>query len=494
VSEAQKVQPAAASTTTAEVSLLDQIVEQGRFGEEPASQQRGKNLVKEFLAQVLSGEVTVSRDSEAMINQRIAQIDHLVSLQLNEVMHHPAFQKLEGSWRGLKYLLDNSEMTPMLKVRVLNASKKEVLKDLQRAPEFDQSALFKKVYEDEYGIFGGEPFGALIGDFEFTKHPEDIELLEKISQVAAAAHAPFLTAAGSELLNLESYTELGQVRDIGRIFDNTEYAKWKGFRESEDSRYVGLCLPHVLMRLPYGKDSKPVEGFNYEENVDGTEHGKYLWGNAAYALGARLTSSFSQFGWCASIRGVEGGGLVEGLPSHTFRTDEGDVALKCPTEIAITDRREKELADAGFIPLVHCKGHDYAAFFSVQSAQKPKLYNKDEANANARLSTQLQYILAVSRFAHYLKAMMRDKIGSFMSRSQCERFLNDWIQTYVVGNDDASAAIKAKNPLREARVEVVDVPGKPGAYRAVAFLRPHYQLDELSVSLRLVADLPPATR
>ncbi len=494
MSDAQKVMPSAGTTTTAEVSLLDQIVEQGRFGEEPASQQRGKNLVKEFLAQVLGGEVTVSRDSEAMINQRIAQIDHLVSLQLNEVMHHPAFQKLEGSWRGLKYVLDNSEMTPMLKVRVLNATKKEVLKDLQRAPEFDQSALFKKVYEDEYGVFGGEPFGALIGDFEFTKHPEDIELLEKISQVAAASHAPFLTAAGPELLSLDNYTNLGQVRDIGRIFDNTEYAKWKGFRESEDSRYVGLCLPHVLMRLPYGKDSKPVEGFNYEENVDGTEHGKYLWGNAAYALGARLTNSFSQFGWCASIRGVEGGGLVEGLPSHTFRTDEGDVALKCPTEIAITDRREKELADAGFIPLVHCKGHDYAAFFSVQSAQKPKLYNKDEANANARLSTQLQYILAVSRFAHYLKAMMRDKIGSFMSRSQCERFLNDWINTYVVGNDDASASVKAKNPLREARVEVVDVPGKPGAYRAVAFLRPHYQLDELSVSLRLVADLPPATR
>ncbi len=494
MSEAQKAMPSAAATTTTEVSLLDQIVEQGRFGDEPASQQRGKNLVKEFLAQVLGGEVTVSRDSEAMINQRIAQIDHLVSLQLNEVMHHPAFQKLEASWRGLKYVLDNSEMTPMLKVRVLNASKKEVLKDLQRAAEFDQSALFKKVYEDEYGIFGGEPFGALIGDFEFTKHPEDIELLEKISQVAAASHAPFLTSAGPELLSLDNYTNLGQVRDIGRIFDNTEYAKWKGFRESEDSRYVGLCLPHVLMRLPYGKDSKPVEGFNYEENVDGTEHSKYLWGNAAYALGARLTNSFSQFGWCASIRGVEGGGLVEGLPSHTFRTDEGDVALKCPTEIAITDRREKELADAGFIPLVHCKGHDYAAYFSVQSAQKPKLYNKDEANANARLSTQLQYILAVSRFAHYLKAMMRDKIGSFMSRSQCERFLNDWINTYVVGNDDASPTVKAKNPLREARVEVVDVPGKPGAYRAVAFLRPHYQLDELSVSLRLVADLPPSTR
>jgi len=490
----QAASSAAAATTTAAPSLLDQIVEQGRFGEEPSSQKRGKDLVKEFLAQVLQGEVTVSRDSEAMINARIAQIDHLVSLQLNEVMHHPSFQKLEGSWRGLKYLLDSSETSTMLKIRIFNASKKEVLKDLERAAEFDQSAVFKKIYEEEYGVFGGEPFGALIGDYEFTKHPEDMELLDKMSHIAAAAHAPFLTAAAPELLNLDSFANLGQPRDIGKIFDNTEYVKWKSFRESEDSRYVGMCLPHILMRLPYGRDTKPVEGFNYEENVDGTDHKKYLWGNAAYALGARLTNSFSLCGWCATIRGVEGGGLVEGLPSHTFRTDEGDVALKCPTEIAITDRREKELADNGFIPLVHCKGTDYAAFFSVQSAQKPKLYNKDAANANARLSTQLQYILAISRFAHYLKAMMRDKLGSFMSRSQAERFLNDWINTYVVADDDASQSVKAKNPLREARIEVVDVPGKPGAYRAVAFLRPHYQLDELSVSLRLVADLPQSTR
>lgn len=292
-------------------------------------------------------------------------------------------------------------------------------------------------------------------------------------------------------MNMENFADIGQVRDIAKIFDSTEFAKWKSFRDSEDSRYVGLAMPHILMRLPYGRDTKPVEGFDFEEHVDGTDHSKYLWGNAAYALGARLTNAFAQYGWCAAIRGVEGGGLVEGLPAHTFRTDEGDVALKCPTEVAITDRREKELADNGFIPLVHCKGTDYAAFFSVQSAQKPKLYNKDAANANARLSTQLPYILAVSRFAHYLKAMMRDKVGSFMSRSQCERFLNDWIRTYTVGDDDASPAIKAKNPLREARVEVVDVPGKPGAYRAVAFLRPHYQLDELSVSLRLVAELPP---
>ncbi len=491
MSELQQATPSSAATTTAEPSLLDQIVEQGRFGEEPASQQRGKDLVKEFLGQVLQGEVTISRDAEAMINARIAQIDHLVSLQLNEVMHNASFQKLEGSWRGLKYLLDSSETSTMLKIRVINVSKKELLKDLQRAAEFDQSAIFKKVYEDEYGIFGGEPFGALIGDYEFTKHPEDIELLDKMSHVAAAAHAPFLTAAGPQLMNMENFADIGQVRDIAKIFDSTEFAKWKSFRDSEDSRYVGLAMPHILMRLPYGRDTKPVEGFDFEEHVDGTDHSKYLWGNAAYALGARLTNAFAQYGWCAAIRGVEGGGLVEGLPAHTFRTDEGDVALKCPTEVAITDRREKELADNGFIPLVHCKGTDYAAFFSVQSAQKPKLYNKDAANANARLSTQLPYILAVSRFAHYLKAMMRDKVGSFMSRSQCERFLNDWIRTYTVGDDDASPAIKAKNPLREARVEVVDVPGKPGAYRAVAFLRPHYQLDELSVSLRLVAELPP---
>lgn len=494
MSNTQNVSPSQGTTTTLEGSLLDQIVEQGRFGEEPASRQRGRDLVKEFVSQVLEGEVTVSRDAEAMINSRIAQLDHLISLQLNEVMHHASFQKLEGSWRGLRYLLDNSETSAMMKIRVLNVSKRELLKDLERASEFDQSATFKKIYEDEYGVFGGEPFGALIGDYEFSKHPEDIDLLDRMSHVAAGAHAPFLTAASPELLSMDSFSELGNVRDIGKRLDTTEYGKWRGFRDSEDSRYVGLCLPHILMRLPYGRDTKTIEGFDYEENVDGTDHKKYLWGNAAYALGARLTNSFSAFGWCASIRGVEGGGLVEGLPSHNFRTDEGDVALKCPTEIAITDRREKELADAGFIPLVHCKGNDYAAFFSVQSAQKPKFYNKDAANANARLSTQLPYILAVSRFAHYLKSMMRDKIGSFMSRSQVERFLNDWINTYVVGDDDASASVKAKNPLREARIEVVDVPGKPGAYRAVAFLRPHYQLDELSVSLRLVADLPPSTR
>jgi type VI secretion system protein ImpC len=477
-----------------EQNLLDQIVSQGRFNRDPATLERGRDMVKEFVNQVLQGQMTLTRDAEASIQARIAQIDRLISLQLNEVLHYPALQKLEGTWRGIKYLIDQSETNDMLKIKVLNASKRELLKDLQRAPEFDQSALFKKVYEEEFGVFGGAPFAALLGDYEFGRGPEDVELLERISNVASAAHAPFMSAASSDLLNLTSYTQLGAPRDIGKIFDSTEYAKWKSFRQSEDSRYVALTLPHILMRLPYGKDTKQVDAFDYEEAVDGSDHSKYLWGNAAYGLAARLTNSFARYGWCASIRGVEGGGLVEGLPAHTFRTDEGDVALKCPTEVAITDRREKELADQGLVPLVHCKGTDYAAFFSVQTANKPKLYDKDAANANARLSAQLPYILAMSRFAHYLKAMMRDKIGSFMTRQDCEKFLNQWISNYVCADDNATQAAKAKLPLREAAIQVSEIPGKPGAYRAVAFLKPHFQLDELSVSLRLVADLPASAR
>ena len=477
-------------TETSEQGLLDQIVAQGRFARDEASQERGRDLVKEFVSQVLEGHMTLTRDAEASIQTRIAQIDRLISLQLNEVLHYPAFQKLEGTWRGIKYLVDQSETSEMLKIKVLNASKRDLLKDLQRAPEFDQSALFKKVYEEEFGVFGGAPFAALMGDYEFGRGPDDMELLERVSQVASAAHAPFLSAAGSDLLNLGSYTQLGAPRDIGKIFDSTEYAKWKGFRQSDDSRYVALALPHILMRVPYGKENKQIEAFDYEEGVDGSDHSKYLWGNAAYALAARLTNSFAKYGWCAAIRGVEGGGLVDGLPVHNFRTDDGDVALKCPTEVAITDRREKELADQGLVPLVHCKGTDYAAFFSVQTAQKPKLYDTDSANANARLSAQLPYIMAVSRFAHYLKAMMRDKIGSFMSRTEAEIFLNRWITKYVVPDDTASPSMKARCPLREARIDVSEVPGKPGVYRAVAFLRPHFQLDELTVSLRLVSELP----
>jgi type VI secretion system protein ImpC len=494
MSDAKQESQAAPAETVLEKSVLDQIVEEGRFAKDVAGRERGKNLVSEFVNQVLEGAMTVSKDAEAMINARIAQIDHLISIQLNEILHHEQFQKLEASWRGLKYLLDQSETSSNLKIKVLNVSKKELLRDLQRAPEFDQSALFKKIYEEEFGIFGGSPFAGIVGDYEFGRGPEDIELLEKISNVAAAAHAPFLSAASPEMFNLESFTQLDAPRDLGKIFDTTEYAKWKSFRASEDSRYVALTCPRILMRLPYGKETKPIEGFNFEEHVSGTDHSKYLWGNAAFALASRMTKAFALYGWCAAIRGVEGGGLVDGLPVHNFYTDSGDVAMKCPTEVPITDRREKELADLGFAPLVHCKGTDYAAFFSVQSCNKPKLYDSDAANANARLASQLPYIMATSRFAHYLKAMMRDKIGSFTSRTECERWLNKWITNYVTPDDTASAATKAQYPLREARVEVMEIPGKAGAYRAVAFLRPHFQLDELTVSLRLVAELPASAR
>ena len=489
--------PAAAKEVVLEqpkVSLLDEIVEKGRLARDPSQKAWGKTLISEFVNQVLQGEMTVTPDVEAMINQRIAQIDHLLSLQINAILHHEKFQQLESTWRGLKYLLEQSETSVNLKIKILNISKKELLRDLQRVPEFDQSQTFKKIYEHEFGVFGGEPFASLIGDYYFGKHPEDIELLERMSQVAAAAHAPFLSAASPDLLNLETYQQLDQPRDLGKVFDTTEYARWKSFRTNEDSRYVCLTLPRVLMRLPYGRETKPIDEFSYEEGVDSLTHERYLWSNAAWALGARITNAFARYGWCAAIRGVEGGGLVDSLPVHTFSTEDGDITMKCPTETIITDRREKELADLGFAPLVHCKGSDYAAFFSIQSCQKPRLYDRDLANANARLSTQLPYMLAVCRFAHYLKAMMRDKIGSFMSRKDCENFLNRWISNYVTPDDTASPTTKAQFPLREAKIEVAEVPGKPGAYRAVAFLRPHFQLDELSVSLRLVADLPQSVR
>src|SRR5581483_1061820 len=384
MSDPQKATGGKTTETTLEKSLLDQIVEEGKMARDPEGRARGKNLVKEFVSQFLDGAMTLSRDSEAMINARIAQIDHLISLQLNEVLHNPAFQKLEASWRGLKYLLSHSETGENLKIKVFNATNKDLLRDLQRASEFDQSAMFKKVYEEEFGIFGGHPFGALIGDYEFSKLPEDMELLEKVSQVASAAHAPFLTAANSNLFNLDNYSELSAPRDLAKVFDTTEYAKWKSFRNSEDSRYVALTLPHILMRDPYGKATRPIEEFDYEEGVDGTDHSKYLWGNAAYALATKVTDSFARYNWCGTIRGVEGGGKVEGLTVHNFRTDEGDVAMKWPTEVTITDRREKELAELGFIPLVHCKNTDYAEFFIVQSCQKAKQYDTDAANANAR--------------------------------------------------------------------------------------------------------------
>ncbi|MES3036207.1 MAG: type VI secretion system contractile sheath large subunit [Gemmatimonadota bacterium] len=482
---------AAPQAEARELGLLDQIVAEGRFGADTQAQTRGKDIVSRFVSEVLEGAVTVGRDTEAMINARIAQLDHLLSLQVNEIMHHPEYQKLEASWRGLKYLLNQTETGEQLKLKIFNVSKKELLRDLQRAPEFDQSALFKKVYEEEYGVFGGAPFGALLGNYEFNKSGQDIELLEKISNVAASAHAPFIASASHEMFNLESFSQLDQPRDMAKVLDSTEYAKWKAFRNTDDSRYVALALPRMLLREPYGAKTVPIEAFNYDEHVDGTEHDSYLWGSAAWALGAKITDAFAKYSWCAAIRGVESGGLVTGLPVHNFQTDAGETVMKCPTEVSVTDRREKELADLGFVPLVHQKGTPNAAFFSVQSGQKAKVYDSPQASANARISAQLPYIFATSRFAHYLKVMMRDKIGGFMTANEATSFLNRWISQYVVSNDDASFETKAKRPLKEARIDVVEVAGKPGVLRAVAFMRPHFQLDELSISMRLVAELPP---
>lgn len=476
---------------TAELSLIDRIVMEGRMARDEGQQAYAKNLVGELANQILAEEMTVSSDTVAMINARIARIDELLSAQLNEIMHTPDFQQLEGSWRGLNYLVMNSETGTRLKLRVMSASKKDIMDDLEKAVEFDQSALFKQLYEEEYGTFGGHPYSCLIGDFEFGRHPQDIAMLEKLSSIAASAHAPFISAASPRLFDMDSFTEMGNPRDLAKLFESTELVKWRSFRESEDSRYVALTIPHILLRLPYGPDTKPVDDFNFVESVDGKDHSKYLWGNAAWALGVRITNAFSLSGWPAAIRGVEGGGIVRGLPAHTFKTDEGDIALKCPTEIAITDRREKELSDLGFVSLCHCKGTDYAAFFGGATSQKSKLYNTPEANANARISAQLPYVLAAARFAHYLKVIMRDKLGSFMTRGNVETFLNTWVADYVLLNDEAGQSAKAEKPLSEARVDVVEVPGKPGAYRATVFLKPHFQLEELTASMRLVAELPP---
>jgi len=483
-----------AAPVESDISLLDQIVAQSRVAKSRSEHARARDLISELVNQVMDGTVIMSDNLSATLDARVAELDRMISAQLSAVMHAAEFQKLERSWTGLHYLVKNSTSSTGQQIRMMNATKKELVKNFQSALEFDQSALFKKVYEEEFGTFGGAPYGTLIGDFEITRQPEDVYFLEQMSHVAAASHAPFITSASPELFGIDSYSDLGKPRDLAKVFDTVEYTKWKAFRESEDARYVGITLPRFLGRLPFNPvDGMTVEGFNYVEDVDGTDHSKYLWCNAAYAFATKLTCAFEHFGWCAAIRGVEGGGLVEDLPTHTFKTDEGEVALKCPTETAVTDRREKELSDLGFISLVHCKNTAYAAFFGAQSAQKAKKYDSDDANANAVLSSQLQYIFAVSRIAHYMKAMMRDKLGSFSGAANVEEDLNQWLSQYVLLDDNASQEQKAQFPLREASVQVSEVPGRPGVYRAVSFLRPHFQLDELSVSLRLVAELPQST-
>lgn len=482
----------AATTTTEGMTLLEQIIAEGVMvrTDSEAQKAHARDLIGEFARQVLDDKMKVDADAVASVEARIAEIDELISAQLDAILHAKEFRDIEARWRGLSYLVMNTETSTRLKIRVLNVKKNELRKDFEGAADFDRSALFKKCYEEEYGTFGGAPFGLLVGDYEFDGGNPDVSLLGELSKVAAAAHAPFIAAASPNLFDMESFANIGVPGDLAKVFESTQLIKWREFRESEDSRYVTLVLPHILLRLPYGPKGVPVEGFNYAEQVgEGDNH--FLWGNASYALAQRITNAFALYGWCAAIRGVEGGGLVEGLPVHVFKTTEGDLAVKIPTEVAITDRRENELSELGFIGLCYKKGSAQAAFFGGATANKPKMYDQPSANANARLSAQLPYILASSRFAHYIKVMMRDKIGSFMTRENVANYLNNWIAGYVLLNDSAGQETKARLPLREARVDVADVPGKPGAYRAVVFLKPHFQLNELTVSMRLVADLPP---
>ena len=488
-----EVQPEAQGEAEATASLLDQAISATKATE----RSRAEELLSALTQEALKGTVTWDKNLTQTIDQAIGRIDAVMSKQLAAILHNDKFQKLEGSWRGLNHFVMNSETSANLKIKVMNVTKKELFKDLDKAVEFDQSQLFKKMYETEFGSPGGEPYATLIGDFEFTGHPQDIQMLENISNVAAAAFCPFVSAADPALFGFDDWTELSQPRDLEKIFESVEYAKWRSFRESEDSRFVSLVMPRTLSRLPYGENTCPVEEFHFEEAPladDGGSlamgHDEYTWMNAAYVMGTNLTSAFSEYGWCTAIRGAEGGGKVEGLPTHTFTSDDGDADMKCPTEIGITDRREAELSKLGFLPLCHYKNTDYSVFFGAQTAQSPKKYDDPDATANASISSRLPYIMATSRFAHYLKVMARDKIGSFMEASDCEEWLNRWITNYVTADPKPSADTKARYPLREAKVVVQEVAGAPGSYNAVAHLRPWLQMEELTASLRMVAKIP----
>jgi type VI secretion system protein ImpC len=490
----QQQQAAAPAGATEEVSEFEKLLDRDFKPQGDGQREDIKNAVRILAEQALAQTSLVSDDAIKSIQAIIAAIDAKLTEQINEIIHNEQFRSLEGTWRGLHFLVNNTETDEMLKIRVLNISKKDVGKVLKKykGTAWDQSPLFKQVYEAEYGTIGGEPFGCLIGDYQFDHSPPDVEILTGISQIAAAAHAPFFAAAAPKLMNMESWRELADPRDLTKIFQTPDYAPWRSLRESEDSRYIGLTMPRNLSRLPYGSKTNPVEEFAFEEDTEGADHNKYVWSNAAYSMGVNINRSFKLYGWCARIRGVESGGLVEGLPCHTFPTDDGGVDMKCPTEIAITDRREAELSKNGLLPLLHRKGSDSAVFIGAQSLQKPQEYDDPDATANANLAARLPYLFSTCRFAHYLKCIVRDKVGSFKERVDMEKWLNNWIRQYVESDPGASEEAKARRPLASAEVKVEEVEGNPGYYSSKFFLRPHYQLEGLTVSLRLVSKLPSA--
>jgi type VI secretion system protein ImpC len=457
-----------------------------------------ENAVTTLVKEALANQAVIKEDVLDTIEELIARIDQKLTVQMNEILHAPEFQQLEGAWRGLHYLCFNSETDANLKIRVMNVGKTELYRNLRLYPDakFDQSPLFKQIYESEFGQLGGQPYGCLIGDYSFSHAPTDVQLLRDLSRVAASAHAPFFAGAHPHLLGMDSWNELMNPRDLGKVFDTPEYAAWKGLRDSEDARYVGLCMPRVLSRIPYGAKSEPVEEFAFEEDTDGHGGQKYGWMNAAYAMAVNINRAFKEFGWCTRIRGVQSGGEVVNLPTHTFPTDDGGVDLKCPTEIAISDRREHELAKSGLIPIIHRKNTDKAAFIGAQSVYRPKKFfgpKGVEATASDNLSSRLPYMFAVSRFAHYLKCMVRDKIGSTKEKEELRGWLQTWINEYVDNNPQMSSeAQKARKPLAEAKVEVFENPENPGYYSARFYLRPHFQLEGMDVGLSLVSRLPQA--
>ena len=452
-----------------------------------------ESAVHTLAQQALAHTGLVSDDSLRSIEAMIAAIDAKLSAQVNAIIHHEDFQQLESAWRGLHHLVNNTETDEFLKIKVFNVSKKELGKTLKkfRGTAWDQSPVFKKIYEEEYGQFGGEPFGLLLGDYYFDHSPQDVGLLGDIAQISAAAHTPFLAAAAPTVMGMDSWNELSNPRDLTKIFGTPEYAAWRSLRESEDSRYIGLCMPRFLARLPYGEKTEPVEEFAFEEETSNGESGNYVWCNSAYAMATNITRAFKQYGWCSHIRGVESGGAVEGLPAHTFPSDDGGVAMKCPTEIAISDRREAELSKNGFLPLIFKKNSDFAAFIGAQSLQKPTEYDDAAATANANLSARLPYLFASCRFAHYLKCMVRDKIGSTRTKAQLQDWLQNWLGRYIDGSPDSSTEeYKATHPLAAGKVELEADEENPGYYRSKFYLKPHYQLEGLTVSLRLVSKMP----
>lgn len=482
-----------ATRDTAQLDELSSLLQQEFRPKTEQAQQAVEFAVTTLAEQALDQSVTLSDDAYQTIQAVIAQIDQKMTEQINHILHHPEFQRLEGAWRGLHHLVSNTETDELLRIRVMPATKKELARNLKRykGVAWDQSPLFKKVYEQEYGQFGGEPFGCLVGDYHFDHSPPDVEMLGELARIGAAAHSPFIAGAAPSVMQMESWQELANPRDLTKIFSNTEYAAWQSLRESDDARYLGLAMPRFLARLPYGARTNPVDEFDFEEDTDGASHDRYTWANSAYAMAVNINRSFKHFGWCTAIRGVESGGAVENLPCHTFPTDDGGVDIKCPTEIAISDRREAELAKNGFMPLVHRKNSDFAAFIGAQSLQKPQEYYDADATANARLAARLPYLFTCCRFTHYLKCIVRDKIGSFRERDDMERWLNSWIMNYVDGDPtNSSQETKARKPLAAAEVSVQEVPDNPGYYAAKFFLRPHYQLEGLTVSLRLVSRLP----